>query len=311
MGLSLESFARDVGSVAAGPVWVRGQGTRHRPPRDVRVVAAPTGITSLRADEMVVECGAGTAVVELQAALAEVGQYANLPMTGGGTVGGALATGHSDIRRLGRGALRDALLRVRFVGHDGDLVTAGGSTVKNVSGFDLCRLLVGSWGTLGFLGEVLLRTRPLPPCSVWFGMEADAARIQSLRTRLYRPAALLWNGAEARLCLEGHPDDVAASVADLRRNMGIAPAETSPPELDDFPHRWSMSPGAIEETVSAHVGMCWAEVGVGTVHHRRPAPERARPSAIREIELRLLRTFDPTGRLNPGVDAFQGARSDH
>lgn len=311
MGLNLDRFAREVGPAEAGPVWVQGRGTRRRAPQGVRVVSAPEGITSVRADEMVVECGAGTAVEDLQVALAEVGQYANLPMTGGGTVGGALATGNSDIRRLGRGAVRDSVLRMRFVGHDGELVTAGGATVKNVSGFDLCRLLVGSWGTLGFFGEVLMRTRPLPPCSAWFGLEADASVIRSLRLRLYRPAALLWNGEEARLCLEGHPDDVAATVADLRRHSASVLVDSAPPELDDFPYRWSLPPQRLEESVSTNAGKCWAEVGVGTLHHRHPAPAPETSPAIREIERRLRSAFDPAGRLNPGVRDPQGASSDH
>jgi len=311
VGLNLDRFAREVGPADAGPVWVQGRGTRRRAPDGVRVVSSPGGVSSLRADEMVVECGAGTTVEELQASLAEVGQYANLPSSGRGTVGGALATGVSDIRRLGRGAARDAVLRVRFVGHDGEVITAGGSTVKNVSGFDLCRLLVGSWGTLGFLGEVLLRTRPLPTCSVWFALEADASEIRRLRARLHRPAALLWNGEEARLCLEGHPDDVAATVSDLRRAAGTTLLESAPPPVDDFPHRWSMSPQRIEESVSTSVGACWAEVGVGTVHHRHRAPVGETSPAIREIERRLLSAFDPTGRLNPGVRDPQGASPDH
>lgn len=309
MGLNLEHFAREVGPVDAGPVWVQGRGTRRRAPNGLRVVAAPGGITSLRADEMVVECGAGTTVDELQDALAEVGQYANLPANEGGTVGGALATGVNDIRRLGRGATRDSVLRVRFVGHDGQLVTAGGSTVKNVSGFDLCRLLVGSWGTLGFFGDVLLRTRPRPRCSAWFALEADASELRRLRSRLYRPAALLWNGEEARLCLEGHPDDVAAAVSDLRGHVGSTLLDSEPPSLADFPHRWSMSPRSIEGVVDGRE--CWAEVGVGTVHHRRPAPVRESSRAIRDIETRLRNSFDPSGRLNPGASDPQGASSDH
>ena len=107
-------------------------------------------------------CGAGTPVAEVDAALAEHGQRVAIPPTG--TVGGALAVGRSGIRRLGDGPIRDAVLQVRYVSAAGEIVKAGGPTVKNVSGFDLCRLLVGSRGTLGFLGDVILRTRPLARC---------------------------------------------------------------------------------------------------------------------------------------------------
>jgi FAD/FMN-containing dehydrogenase len=57
----------------------------------------------------------------------------------GGTIGGALAVGHSGIRRLGWGPVRDTVLQVRYVSAAGEVVKAGGPTVKNVSGFDLCR----------------------------------------------------------------------------------------------------------------------------------------------------------------------------
>src|SRR4029079_5570448 len=130
-------------------------GTRGGPVPAVRRVAAPAGIEWIQADEMIVCCGAGTPVDERDAALAEVGHGVALPP--GGTVGGALAVGRSGIRRLGDGPVRNTLLQARYVSAAGEVVKGGGPTVKNVSGFDICRLLVGSHGTLGFLGEVILR----------------------------------------------------------------------------------------------------------------------------------------------------------
>ena len=93
-----------------------------------------------------------------------------------GTVGGALAVGRSGLRRLGYGPVRDTLLQARYVSAAGDVVKAGGPTVKNVTGFDLCRLLVGSRGTLGFIGEVILRTRPRARFEQWFSTSADPWR---------------------------------------------------------------------------------------------------------------------------------------
>ena len=127
----------------------------------MRAVGAPVGIDWIQPAEMTVSVGAGTPVDELDVALAEHGQRVALPP--GGTVGGALAVGRSGIRRLGDGPSRDAVLQVRYVSAAGEIVKGGGPTVKNVSGFDLPRLLVGSRGTLGFLGDVILRTRPRPP----------------------------------------------------------------------------------------------------------------------------------------------------
>ncbi len=90
---------------------------------------------------------------------------------------------------------------------------AGGPTVKNVSGFDLCRLLVGARGTLGFIGDVILRTRPLPAHSQWFTAEADDPF--PIFAALYRPTSVLWNGSRLWVLLEGHPADVAAQAAQL------------------------------------------------------------------------------------------------
>ena len=301
MDLNSEDFARSVGS--SGPVWLRGHQTRRPAPAGVRTVAAPAGITMLRADEMIVECGAGTAVDELQSALSEVGQCVNLPSSprGSGTVGGALALGHSDVRRLGRGAVRDSVLRIRFVGHDGEMITAGGSTVKNVSGFDLCRLLVGSAGSLGFFSDVLLRTRPLPPRSTWWEVPADSAMVGAVYGSLFRPAALLWNGIVLRICLEGHPDDIDAAVARLTSLLGRSPQESTAPNVSDFPVRWSVAPRLLGDVVARAPGRCWAEIGVGTVHHTESQPRPPVQPAVALLERRLLESFDPTGRFNPGV----------
>lgn len=314
MDLTLADFAQAVGPADSGPVWVKGRETRLASPPGVRTVQAPRGIGSLRADEMIVECGAGTAIDELQDALREVGQYVNLPVRPGdsGTVGGALALGHSDIRRLGRGAVRDAVLRIRFVDHDGQIITAGGSTVKNVSGFDLCRLLVGSRGALGFFGEVLLRTRPLPRSSRWFSvLLEDPAILTALVPMLYRPSAVLWNGKTALICLEGHDADISATVQAVQSNSSLVLEETSAPDLRGFDHRWSIAPSRIPALVVESPGECWAEIGVGTVHHRRPAPVSVASSGVATITERLLRTFDPAGRLNPGQAPSQGASAAH
>ncbi len=312
--MSLEDFAREVGPIDAGPVWVEGNGTRSAAPAHVRTVRAPNGITFLRADEMIVECGAGTPIDELQAAVSEVGQYVNLPTLtrGSGTVGGALAMGHSDVRRLGRGAVRDAVLRLRCVGHDGSVITAGGSTVKNVSGFDLCRLMVGARGSLGFMGEVLLRTRPLPRRSTWWRASVvDSQVVTLLMGTLYRPAAVLWNGSTVMICLEGHEADIAVAVDAVQSHVGVALAETSPLDVSDFPHRWSVAPGEIPITVARTPELCWAEMGVGTLHHRQPQPVPEMSLGVAAITRRLLESFDPTRRLNPGQAPRHGAMANH
>ena len=201
----------------------RSPGSRRAagPVDGVRTVMAPVGIDSIQAEEMTVSCGAGTPVAELDDALAAHGQCVAVPPTG--TVGGALAVGQSGIRRLGYGPVRDVLLQARYVSAGGEIVKAGGPTVKNVSGFDLCRLLVGSRGTLGFLGDVIMRTRPRAAYEQWFKTSGDPW--ETVRA-LYRPTCVLWDGSTTWVLLEGDPRDVAdqaiAGRAGEQRSTGRA-----------------------------------------------------------------------------------------
>jgi glycolate oxidase FAD binding subunit len=285
--MDLSGFADEVGE--AGEVTITGAATRGGPVPGVRTVRAPTGIEWLRGDEMTVCCGAGTLVAEVDEALAAVGQCLAIPPSG--TVGGALAVGRSGVRRLGYGPVRDTLLQARYVSASGDVVKAGGPTVKNVSGFDLCRLLVGSYGTLGFLGELILRTRPRARFEQWYATTADP--LETLH-RLYRPTSVLWDGATTWVLLEGHPADVAASaqVAGLREAAG-------PPELPSG-GRWSVPPAAL----ASLRGIFVAEVGVGVVHHADPPPPVDVSDGVRRLTGRIKDNFDPTGRLNPGLDVL-------
>lgn len=287
--MDLTEFAEEVGS--DGPVTIAGLGTRGGPVEGVRPVMAPVGIDWFRPDEMTVQCGAGTPMQELVDELAGAGQTVAIPPTG--TVGGALAVGRSGVRRLGYGPVRDALLQARYVSAAGEVVKAGGPTVKNVSGFDLCRLLVGSRGTLGFLGEVILRTRPIAAHEQWFTSTVEP---ELLLRRLYRPLSVLWDGEISWVLLAGHPVDVDAQAAAL----GLTPGD--PPETMPTGGRWSIPPRDIRNLVGT--GRFVVEVGVGIVHHELPAPERRVDVAVTELHRRVKARFDPTGRLNPGVDVL-------
>jgi glycolate dehydrogenase FAD-binding subunit len=238
-------------------------------------------------------------VADLDAALAEVGQTVALPDWPGATVGGVLAVGRSGIRRLGWGPVRDTVLEVRSVAAEGTIVKAGGPTVKNVSGFDLCRLLVGSLGTLALLAEVVLRTRPRPAAERWLAGEADPDPF-GLAARLHRPAAVLWDGTTTWVLLDGHPDDVEAQA----RVAGLPDApDGGPPDLPA--HRWSLRPSDLQRLPN-HPESFVAEVGVGVVHRSVPQPERTVDPAVVALHRRLKDVYDPSGRLAPGRDPLAG-----
>lgn len=288
MDLTIDEFAAAVG--ADGPVSISGSGTRGGGVPGVRTVSAPRGIDWIEPEEMTVGCGAATPVDEVDDALRAHGQRVAVPP--GGTIGGALAVGQSGLRRLGYGPCRDVALQMRYVSAAGKVVKAGGPTVKNVSGFDMCRLLVGSRGTLGFIGEVILRTRPIARFEQWYTGDGDPWVI---RERLYRPTSVLWDGARTWVLLEGERSDIEQQA----RTVGLAEVD-GPPGLPDV-GRWSIPAAELPTLRDEPVGSFVAEIGVGIVHHSRPAPVRPADPAIADLHDRIKRRFDPTGRLNPDV----------
>ena len=124
------------------------------------------GIVSYEPSELVVTVRGGTPLAELEAALAEKGQCLAFepPHFGpGATVGGMVAAGLSGPARASVGAVRDFVLGLRMVNGKGEDLSFGGQVMKNVAGYDVSRLLAGSWGTLGVITEVSLKVLPVAP----------------------------------------------------------------------------------------------------------------------------------------------------
>lgn len=292
----LLDFAAQVG--ADGPVAVAGGRTRWDVggalAADTEVLTAPAGVVDYRPEEMTIQVRAGTTVADLDAHLADAGQRCALPERGG-TVGGALVVGENDLRQLGRGRVRETLLQVRYVTSDGQLVTGGGPTVKNVTGFDLPRLMVGSLGTLGLLCEVILRTNPIPASSVILAStNVDPFAVPAT---VLRPSVVLWDGTTTWVELEGHEPEVAHETSAL---AAIGTFE----EVDSLPvlpsQRWSLAPGDLRALASHDTGRFVASVGVGTVFAERSQPARTPDPVASMVAGRMKAEFDPTGRINPG-----------
>ena len=293
---------------------------------DVVEVRAPDGVVVYDPADLTVTVGAGTTCAELAEILGAAGQECALdPRRPESTVGGLLATGLSGHRRLRLGPLRDRVLEVRFVTADGKVVKGGGPTVKNVSGFDLPRLLVGSLGTLGVLVQVTLRCQPCPATAEWFSTAADPFAV---RRALYRPSCVAWDGRTTHVLLEG----VAADVDAERRRIGEPAARSEAPAWPEGRHRGRISvrPSALPalaDPLDASGARWVAEVGVGTVHvatddaqvlaRARAAAEAAGGWLLREagapgldgfgahppnaqLAERIRAAFDPTGKCAPG-----------
>ncbi len=298
----LAAFAAEVGS--EGPVAVAGGRTRWERggalAPGTRELVAPAGIVAYTPAEMTMVVRAGTPVAELNEELGTHGQRSALPERGG-TVGGAVAVGENHLDRRARGTVAVSVLQVRYVSAEGRLITGGGPTVKNVTGFDLPRLLTGSLGTLGLLAELILRTNPIPAVSRW--LAADGADPFAVDATLLRPSAVLWDGARTWVHLEGHEPDVAADAATLG-GLGSFREVEGPPDLP--PQRWSVEPARLrslsrpEPTDGLPSGPFVASVGVGTIWAGQAQPAAVPPAAIVAVSRRLKDNFDPTGRLNPG-----------
>jgi len=291
----LHDFAEDVG--VEGPVSIAGGRTRWSVGGAVddsaRLLAAPSGIVAYAASEMTVQVRAGTTTAELAEELTRHGQRTALPERGG-TVGGAVAVGENPVDLMARGRLRDAVLQVRYVSAEGELVTGGGPVVKNVTGYNLPKLMTGSLGTLGLLVEFVLRTNPVPAASLW--LAAEGSDPLAAFDAIYRPAGVLWDGATTWVHLEGHGPDLEHEAAVLHDLSGFVEVEGAPALP---PHRWSI-PASEASTVPAGAGASVMAIGSGLAWGEHPQPGRPIEPGVAALSARVKHNFDPSGRLNPG-----------
>jgi glycolate oxidase FAD binding subunit len=243
------------------PLRIRGGGskTAFGPPvspeqicLDLSVLA---GITLYEPDELVLTTRAGTRLSEISAAVAERGQclafeppeFTDLLGENDGnspTLGGVVACGWSGPRRIKAGAVRDHVLGILAIGGDGQPFRSGGRVVKNVTGFDLPKLLTGSHGTLAVMTDITIKVLPAPEATrtlVVLGQD-DHAAISLLTTALggpyeisgaaYLPAAAAARssvpaiaqsgGAATLIRLEGFGPSVADRFATLEGRFGAA-----------------------------------------------------------------------------------------
>jgi glycolate oxidase FAD binding subunit len=178
---------------AEKPVEIIGQGSKRALGRPAQAdlmldLSGLSGVTLYEPEELVLRAGAGTSLAEIEALTAAHGQQLAFepmdcgplfgPLAGHGSIGGVLAVNFSGPRRIQAGAARDHFLGVTAVSGRAEIFKSGGRVVKNVTGYDLCKLLAGSFGTLAAMTEVTIKTLPKPEADasvVLLGLDDDAA----------------------------------------------------------------------------------------------------------------------------------------
>lgn len=228
---------------AGTPLEIRGGGSRAGLGRPVQAeatlsTAGLSGITLYEPGALTLVVKAGTKVAEIEAALVAEGQMlpfepmdhrALLGTDGEPTIGGVVACGVSGPRRIQAGACRDAMLGVRFVNGRGEAIKSGGRVMKNVTGYDLVKLICGSYGTLGVLSEISFKVLPKPEAEATLVREGlgAAAGVAALNLALGSPfgitgAAHLGGGAGGRtlLRIEGLTGSVGYRTGQLLGRLG-------------------------------------------------------------------------------------------
>jgi len=199
-------------------------------------LTALTGVVLYEPDELILSARAGTPLAEIEKLLADNNQQLDFePMdygpllgqeAGQGTIGGTLAVNLAGPRRIKAGAARDHFLGATVVTGRGETVKTGGRVVKNVTGYDLCKVLAGSWGTLAAMTEVTVKVLPKP--------ETEATVVvEGLDDRQACAAMAAALGSSCDVSAAAHlPDHVASyfdglpkpEAATVLRLEGVAPS---------------------------------------------------------------------------------------
>jgi glycolate oxidase FAD binding subunit len=246
-------------------VVVRGGGTKlgwGAPPAAVDLVVATTRLDRVlehAAGDLVVRAQAGVRLADLQRQLAPAGQMLALdPPEAGATLGGVVAAAASGPRRLRYGTPRDLLIGSTVVLPDGTVAHSGGKVVKNVAGYDLGKLLAGSFGTLAVLVELIFRLHPLPAARGMVvaevaGPERAGACVRALLASTLVPSAveLDWPDAAAPGTLSVLVEGVAPGVE--------AQTGTAARLLGEHASARVLEPGEVDAAVAGLGALPWAD----------------------------------------------------
>jgi len=263
-------------AAAKGPLRIVGNGTRGvMCEGDVLTTAAMSGISLYEPGALTVVAAAGTPLAEIEAALAAEGQRLPFePMDHRGllgtkgepTIGGVVAANISGPRRVQAGACRDSLIGVRFVDGRGDVLKNGGRVMKNVTGYDLVKLMAGAHGTLGVISEVAFKVLPDVAATAVLLINglSDADAVLAMSRALGSPYEVS-GAAHTPNGIDGHPvtmirmEGFKASVAYRAEQLRVLLADLGEGVIETDPARVSAGWKWVRdvEAFDGHEGNVW------------------------------------------------------
>ncbi len=304
----------------------------HRAPQSPLV--PPGGIDALVAD-MTVIVSADVPLNALQAKLAEFNQWLPIDGDASETIGHLVETNSTGPLRLGFGAWRDLLLGAQFRSGSGELITAGGKTVKNVAGYDLTKFMVGQRGVFGRLVTITTRTYKKPTAAMVARFPADASIVTKIMPSALRPQWMLFTKGgldcgyladEATIEFYASRIETLSPVAFMRRSVeediahrarlwktddpGAFRAAVPPAKVLDFAASAQLSDWAADAAFGVVVGVIdpssrdrlrsAARAAGGSVYFPDLGPGSTELGAAEDALLRRLKdAFDPEGKLAP------------
>lgn len=295
-------------------VQVHGGGTHSgygspEPPDIVLSMDRLEAVERWEPDDLTIVALTGARVADVESMLAEKNQTAVLPeVPGDATLGGTIAAGVSSLRRGRLFATRERVLEATVVTGDGRVVRSGGRVVKNVTGYDLHRLHVGGFGSLGVLVSVCLKLWPTPPAAA----TVTVSDLSQARAAI-RPLAVLEDNDSVRVYIWGTEAEVAAKAEHLGGDFEEGHSWPSDP---DGEFTWSLRvPPAMTSEALRRIPDHWTYLAVHGVGEIRLGSRTADGAAglrswAETLQGNLVITgsppgfdeLDPWGAPPPGLD---------